>query len=280
MTGPRRLLDESSDDLALSLLRSWQRSAPAPGAAERAAVALGVAAATTAPPATAGAAAAGVATKAATTTQMSLMALGKWCAVGAATSAVVLGSGLAATTLYPADPDTGDRGVQAASQVPKSQVRKRPPSIRSASSAAQISSEPPAAVAKVLPKATGRPASSPGMVVASPRATQPRTPAEQEDAVQPPAVPEPNSIGWEIATLDHARRALADRDAAQALRLLDQLHQDARPQTFRPEALLLRIEALSAAGRSAEARALARQYLERYPSNPGSQRLRAFLASP
>ena len=42
---------------------------------------------------------------------------------------------------------------------------------------------------------------------------------------------------------------------------------------FRPEALALRIEALDGAGHAAEARALAREFLARYPHSPLADRI-------
>ena len=42
---------------------------------------------------------------------------------------------------------------------------------------------------------------------------------------------------------------------------------------FRPEALALRIEALDQDGRRAEARALAREFLARYPQSPVADRV-------
>jgi hypothetical protein len=101
-------------------------------------------------------------------------------------------------------------------------------------------------------------------------------------APSPAALAEPSSpsIAWEIAALDRARRALAAQDAASALESLDRLEQYGPTSNFGPEAALLRIEALDSAGRSAEARAAARHFLDRYPSNAGSERVRAFLARP
>lgn len=271
MTGPRRLLDESLDDLELSLLRSWRQSTPAPGATERAAAALGVAAAMTAPPATVGAAAAGMTAKAAASAQVSLAVLAKWCAVGVASGAVALGSGHAVTGLFRADSGPADRSIQAATAMPH-----RPQPSRSGSFSIKLPTEPP----PTIPEESHPAAVGVGRRASTPLGAAPTRRLGTQSTVPPPALPTSRSIGWEIAMLDQARRALADRDVGQALQLLDQFDRGGSTQTFGPEAMLLRIDALSAAGRSAEAGALARHYLQRHPSSPGSERLRALVASP
>ena len=53
-----------------------------------------------------------------------------------------------------------------------------------------------------------------------------------------------------------------------------------RGTALEAEAMLLRIEALSLAGREPEARALAEQFLLQYPNSPLSDRARRFIAPP
>ena len=50
--------------------------------------------------------------------------------------------------------------------------------------------------------------------------------------------------------------------------------------TFRPEATVLRIEALAATGRRDEARALARDFVARHPASPLSERMARLAAAP
>jgi hypothetical protein len=77
----------------------------------------------------------------------------------------------------------------------------------------------------------------------------------------------------EVALLDATRTALKQGDANAALALLDR-HAQLSTRTLSAEALLLRVQALVLAGRSAEARALARFALNGKSALPYAARLR------
>jgi hypothetical protein len=79
----------------------------------------------------------------------------------------------------------------------------------------------------------------------------------------------------QIALIDAARSAVKAGSTERALVLLHR-YEVSYPQpggAFRPEALALRIQALDEAGRAAEARAKAREFLARYPHSPLGDRV-------
>jgi outer membrane protein assembly factor BamD (BamD/ComL family) len=87
------------------------------------------------------------------------------------------------------------------------------------------------------------------------------------------------SLGAEIASLDLVRKALLDHDAARALRAIQEHTQRFRGTPLAPEAQLLEIDALVAAGRRGEAQAHARAFLDAHPDSPLAPRVRG-LAEP
>lgn len=126
----------------------------------------------------------------------------------------------------------------------------------------------------------------PPPAVRSPRRKVPVTAAEPRaraelpalaEAVQPspPAtVPAPAaatlSVAEQLDVLRRARQALRGGAPAQALQLLDGEQQALESGEFAAEARLLRIEALAGAHRQAEASALAREFVRRFPPDqPG-----------
>jgi hypothetical protein len=77
----------------------------------------------------------------------------------------------------------------------------------------------------------------------------------------------------EIALIDAARSALRAGAPERALALLQRHAAIYRAGTFRPEATALRIEALAASGRTAEAGVLARRFVAEHPQSPLSERV-------
>ena len=126
----------------------------------------------------------------------------------------------------------------------------------------------PAAVhtkAPAAPAIAAPPADTP---VAAPRIEKVRRRA----AVAP--VPTPAAdLRDQIALLDAARTAVKAGSSERALVLLHRYDASYPGGAFRPEALALRIEALSQDGRRAEAQALAREFLTRYPHSPVADRV-------
>jgi hypothetical protein len=93
------------------------------------------------------------------------------------------------------------------------------------------------------------------------------------------AKPQATSLSDEVAALDRARSRVDD-DPERALAAIDAYDRrfGKNKGTLAPEAEVLRIEALAAAGRKTEARARARSFLARHPSSPHAQRVRSVLA--
>jgi len=77
----------------------------------------------------------------------------------------------------------------------------------------------------------------------------------------------------QIALIDAARTAVKTGLTERALVLLHRYEVSYPAGAFRPEALALRIEALGEGGRGAEAKALAREFLARYPQSPLADRV-------
>ena len=92
-----------------------------------------------------------------------------------------------------------------------------------------------------------------------------------------PPAPAPRSRGAdlreEIGLLDSARAALNAGAPDRSLGLLDRYDRRYPNGTFGPEALALRIEALSSAGDTSRARALARQFLSQHRDSPLAERV-------
>lgn len=89
----------------------------------------------------------------------------------------------------------------------------------------------------------------------------------------------PDDLGKELASLDRARAALRSGDANRTLRLLDEHGRKFPRQRLRVEATVLRIEALSASGRSGAARKAGEDFLAKHPNGPYAQRVRSLIGS-
>jgi TolA-binding protein len=85
------------------------------------------------------------------------------------------------------------------------------------------------------------------------------------------------SIAGEIALLDTVRRSLASGQASAALAGLAEYDKKYASGVLRPEAVLLRIEALARAGNTSSARRLAARFLRDHPTTPHEARVRALV---
>lgn len=237
MSEPRRLADETSVSLERDLLRAGIEDAPPPGAHERAATALGIAApvisVTTTPPSVGPSAPTGVAGSAAVAKGIVI-----------ATLALTIGVLVAIRIMSP-------RSEPAAVMPPASATATSVTADPAALLAPSVE-PPPAEVATVAP-AESAPA-LPGKVA--------------------PARPGA-SLGDEISMLDHARAALRDGDPGTALRLVDAHDARFHGDTFALESSVLRIDALDALGRRDAALALADRFLAAHPNTPMSQHVRS-----
>jgi hypothetical protein len=139
----------------------------------------------------------------------------------------------------------------------------------------------------------GTPAETPHRVESEPEPPAPPRPPKTPAAVAPSNVrtlstpvaalpanaslPDAQSLTLEVAAIDAARAALTAGNAALALQRLDDYAALPRTGTLEREAQLLRIDALSLAGRTTSARALLQSYAARFPQDPRLNRLRSLL---
>lgn len=139
-----------------------------------------------------------------------------------------------------------------------------------ASAPAPAPAPAPSALAVALPPSTG--AAAP---IVSADEPPPPPPSASVPAPSPPqAVP---SLSDEVASLDRARQRIAAGDPSGALAALDKHRRDFPSGVLGPEATLVRMEALSAAGRQAEARALGQRFLDAHPDSPLQGRVRSLM---
>lgn len=103
-------------------------------------------------------------------------------------------------------------------------------------------------------------------------AAAPDKPTEKIHRHVAPAAPAAD-LRDQIALIDAARGAVKAGATDRALTLLRRYDASYPGGAFRPEALALRIESLDHGGRGAEAQALARDFLARYPDSPVAERV-------
>jgi hypothetical protein len=90
------------------------------------------------------------------------------------------------------------------------------------------------------------------------------------------AAPVPSTLEQELALLERARAQLSSGDSAAALSELDR-YAGQRGGRLVAEATLLRLQALTGAGRAAEASRLARKFVAENPNDPLAERARSFI---
>ena len=93
-----------------------------------------------------------------------------------------------------------------------------------------------------------------------------------------PAEVDPDAqLAAETALLDRARQALASGNASSAVRTLNDYDARFAHPNLLPEALYLRLEALTLQGDAAGTQAVARRLLSTFPGGPHAARARAVL---
>lgn len=172
----------------------------------------------------------------------------------------------------------------------------------------QSTTPPPPVVASATPRPTNAPVVAPIASSGLPAVEEIEPPAVEEVEAASPSEPSPApsslvlassppsarplkktaeaaseltpSIAREIALLDAARSSIARGDPRGALRSLDQYDRECRGGALSPEAAVLRIEALAAAGERDAAAARARAFLASHPSTTYDTRVRAHVSNP
>lgn len=281
----KRLLTDTDDAFELALLRSAKVDIAPSDAAEKAAIALG---ATVLGAAALGAAASGSAVTATGTAKgaavagkLGAIAIWKWIGLGIivgttvtmGTEHVVRHAEPSADALRVEKTELAIAPARVEAVAPSSAPVVAPETLEPAPvpSAAIVASARPARVEAPPPSAAA--ISAEIASISAPPGTSARAPAF--------TVPAPNAsaLATEVAALDRARRALAARDPAEAIRLLDVYEREVPVRSLGPEAQVLRIEAVAARGDRAEAKRLGEQFLLAYPRDPHADRVRRLLAT-
>jgi hypothetical protein len=239
-----RLLDDDATDFERALLRSAAGDHGSHAARERSVRAAAAAALITAQ-------SVGVA---AAPSALAVSGLVKWGATG-----ILLGTVFSsATQLLRPTPELPRHARSVASASPAPAMLETSPARPSAPPSPVVPSEPGLA--------------APAFVAAEPAAPQRAPRAERAPA--PNSAPE-SSLAAELAILRETRSLLAASDGGSALRALDRYDTSFAQPKLRPEATLLRIEALLATGALGPARTLADRFLAAEPSGPHADRARS-----
>ena len=138
----------------------------------------------------------------------------------------------------------------------------------------------PSASPQPPPTHTEAPAEIPSVTASETPTTTPPPAPSTVVAPRPkaatPAASESN-LRDEIASLDRARSAVASGDSKGALAALDAYDAKFPHGTMAPEAGVLRVEALLAAGDRPAAQRAAKTFLARYPESPHASRVRSLV---
>jgi hypothetical protein len=228
---------QGDDDTAKRLMLSMRDEKPPDGAMNRALIGLGV---TTAAVVTTGSALGTGATTAGKS--VAWLAL-KWVGAGAVLGIAV---GTGATLLEPAP------ATKAASTTAPVVVDEAPQPVVTATFTTKQS---PATTPDVPEQRT------------APRTATPSAPEET------PAAAAPDTLPREVELLDDARSALQRGAANDALTALDRYSREFPRGRLSTEALVLRIDALSRAGRTSEAKSLGERFLAANPGSPHAARI-------
>jgi hypothetical protein len=262
---PRRLSSSAADEEVRELLRHGRVGAP-PGFKERA---LDVAVQTLASPAAV--AGAGVAGKGmgAATSKVALLTNVHWVGIACVVGVCTAGGAILNRT---------------ASEAPKSSaaVRLVPASKEKAARPAGSDWSPVAVDLMSLPAAApATSALSPALPSSLPIPLAPiaTTPVEPPVSTTSDVESADLNLSPELLPLDLARRAIADREPARALDILDDHDRRFPGGALRSEATMLRIEALIAAGRRPDATRLGAAVLASAPDSPYAARVRSLIGS-
>lgn len=139
--------------------------------------------------------------------------------------------------------------------------------------------EPPAAPVETRVSPTeGAPRSPAASTVGRDGPRREATPPMPEDdgAAAPTSASTP-TLSKELGAIKQIRQALRNRDGSAALALLERYDSGEYGSSLSLEASVLRVEALDAVGRRAEAEALARRFVRDNPDSPLAERAQRFL---
>jgi hypothetical protein len=115
--------------------------------------------------------------------------------------------------------------------------------------------------------------STPSVPLEATPAPQPAAPSPPRPAIRVTVTTSADDLRAQITLIDAARAAVSAKAGDRALSLLREYESKYAAGSFRPEARALKIEALAAAGRTAEARALADRFVTEYRGTPLAKRV-------
>lgn len=270
MRDPDRLLESSESDVERLLLGAGRE--PASSRGRQRALLAATAVVTVSALTTNGTAAATVTGKAAVGAKAASLVSLKWIAVvGLASLGAV--SGTVAVQVA--------REHAFAHVTPPSESRRaapsRPGKVSSRSAPSLPGSEPPSAL-PALPAIESAPAAPLPSAVEAPLVVPPVTIVSPMTSVGVAHSAATSAATGEVASLDEARTALDQADPDRALSILQEYARRFPRGALAPEAAVLRIEALVAAGDRPAATRAAQSFLRANPSSPYAQRIESLLA--
>jgi len=276
---PVRLFDDSGSELLKSLLSAAREEEPHQTALHRTLRAVGIGSLVIATASTAIASGASVGGSTAAQGVTGAAALGSAKSLAGQTLLVVikwLGVGAVAGMLATSAIYAVSEPALPAPRAPQGvvEVTMPPTTTKARSAAAQPAPSGPEAHAQLEAHAEPEPAAQ---VAAAPRpVASPVAPAPQPLSVAAEVDPAAQ-LAAELALLDNARQALAAGSATRALRSLNDYDLRFEHPNLAPEALYLRLEALTLQGDKAGTEAVARRLLGSYPRGPHAARARSVL---
>ncbi len=261
MNEPRRLSELRTDEFECDLILSARRDEPSPLAMRRALASLGIgisvpfgaaAAQGAVAPAKAGAA-----------------VLSKWLVTGVALGVATAGGAHVAQRAF--DPRAASLSVAAtaAPRAPAARVEKREPPSPAEAPPLEREATPPAPPAMLHVGALrGAPAPLPAVTAPPP-----------SSEVMPRAAPEAgDSLAREVAAVDAARQALSRGAPVEAVKRLEAYEREFTAGALLPEARVLEVHALLAAGQRARAEALAERIIAADPKSSHAEVVRGLLS--
>jgi hypothetical protein len=260
---PKRLRETHADQLEGLLLDAVRAEGPSLSAraqtlrAVAAGIAVGGAVVTTA----------GTASSAAAPTAKAsvLLVAGKWLAVGAGAGAIVAGAivGPLHHLMAPSTAASGELSARAPAIVP-AETAPAPRADVADPGAEEVASP----VVELKDDSSGKSPEG-DVLLATPASRAPDVQRARPSAAAP--------LAAEVAAIDHAARAVAKRDPERALAALDAYQKQFPSGVLRPEATVLRVQALVQQGDAVRAASIARAFLAQNPHSPHAERLRSLV---
>jgi hypothetical protein len=261
MNEPKRWIDEGPPRAVERLLEAAAAEQPSDASLRRVLAGVGLGIGTTGAAATGAAATAG--SGAALATAKSAVVAGTW-TKWVVLSVVATGAG---ATVVQQSQSGAERPTAAVTA--RASARPTP----AASPKPEVPVAMPAAAEPVVAEpVVAEPVIAEPPVVASPRTQAPRVRTTPLPEVEAPIDAE--KLAEEVRAVDRARSALAAGRAAETLAALDDYDRRFGGRRFAPEALYLRMQALLALGRNAEARNIAERLVRSFPQSPHTARAR------